>query len=197
MMAVKDENKFRVFQKRSEGLYVCIDCKEAIEDLRPSPLPFLQQKGDRFMLNQGVHFAGCRLRELSELMARDIDRCAREEIEHNPLMKPQDNINKHLHDESMLPDTLNFLSAASHLLANVEKKEQKAAAKRKSLIQLKKMRRVCKRFSVCENSDAVKQISVPVINPAKRNVRTPLAEECEISLLRYKMNHFDVVINNI
>uniref|UniRef100_A0A915DEU9 BPL/LPL catalytic domain-containing protein n=1 Tax=Ditylenchus dipsaci TaxID=166011 RepID=A0A915DEU9_9BILA len=153
-----------------ESFHGTIIKSRAIEDLRPSPLPFLQQKGDRFMLNQGVHFAGCRLRELSELMARDIDRCAREEIEHNPLMKPQDNINKHLHDESMLPDTLNFLSAASHLLANVEKKEQKAAAKRKSLIQLKKMRRVCKRFSVCENSDAVKQISVPVINPAKRNV---------------------------
>uniref|UniRef100_A0A915DSQ0 Tudor domain-containing protein n=1 Tax=Ditylenchus dipsaci TaxID=166011 RepID=A0A915DSQ0_9BILA len=33
----------------------------ATKDLRPSPLPFLQQKGDRFMLNQGVHVSGCRL----------------------------------------------------------------------------------------------------------------------------------------
>uniref|UniRef100_A0A915E9P1 Glutamate-gated chloride channel n=1 Tax=Ditylenchus dipsaci TaxID=166011 RepID=A0A915E9P1_9BILA len=141
----------------------------AKEDKRPKPLPFLLKKDNRFFLNNGVHIAHCRLRELNELVARDIDRCAREEVEHNPHMKPQDNVNKHLHDESMLPDTLNFLSAASHLLANVEKKEQKAAAKRKSLIQLKKMKKVCKRLSVYGNLNVAKQSSVPKINATKRN----------------------------
>uniref|UniRef100_A0A915CV20 Uncharacterized protein n=1 Tax=Ditylenchus dipsaci TaxID=166011 RepID=A0A915CV20_9BILA len=280
IMAVKEKKRFRVYKKHSEALFVCIDCAHAKEDKRPKPLPFLLKKDNRFFLNNGVHIAHCRLHELNELVARDIDRCAREEVDHNPHMKPQkvrgclfhhskaiirnvgqlgfkaqyeeqgsefrllvrmtmalpllpkdqaayvwkeelekagytmlyqflhwlqykgsvriirltsgqrprpvnkkyermnqcldnlwdeyeNSLNNALHDESILPDTLKFLSAASYLLATVEKKEQKAAAKRKSLIQLKK---ICKRLSVYENLNVAKQSSVPKINATKRNV---------------------------
>uniref|UniRef100_A0A915EMI9 Uncharacterized protein n=1 Tax=Ditylenchus dipsaci TaxID=166011 RepID=A0A915EMI9_9BILA len=76
IMAVKEKKRFRVYKKHSEALFVCIGCAHAKEDKRPKPLPFLLKKDNRFFLNNGVHIAHCRLHELNELVARDIDRCA-------------------------------------------------------------------------------------------------------------------------
>jgi hypothetical protein len=67
------------------------------EDERPSPVPTLKEKDGRYSVNKGLHHAKCFLWNLNELLARDVDRSMRKEVEQNLLKKPQE-----AHEEGQL-----------------------------------------------------------------------------------------------
>uniref|UniRef100_A0A915DCY3 Ubiquitin-like protease family profile domain-containing protein n=1 Tax=Ditylenchus dipsaci TaxID=166011 RepID=A0A915DCY3_9BILA len=108
LKAIKEGDKFRVYTMKIRGIYECIDCKHVSQDERPVPLPLLFEKRGRYKLNKGVHHSIC------FLWTRNEDDTANAK-----------------HDQSILPGTFKFLSAASNFLATAEKKEQRVSAKKK------------------------------------------------------------------
>uniref|UniRef100_A0A915E1L7 Uncharacterized protein n=1 Tax=Ditylenchus dipsaci TaxID=166011 RepID=A0A915E1L7_9BILA len=215
IMAVKEKNRFRVYKKRSEALFGFFP--SAKEDKRPKPLPFLLKKDNRFFLNNGVHIAHCRLRELNELVARDIDRCAREEVEHNPHMKPQF---RWFHCLPKQKSAVKSPKRAMKFLSDHRKEKwtrwvcpedevddyielhqsspSEISAERKnwgcSSELILAARLYDRNFVLYQPDERWKFLN---FSAKYESVRTPLVDGRETALLRYRMNHFDVVVENV
>uniref|UniRef100_A0A915CS31 C2H2-type domain-containing protein n=1 Tax=Ditylenchus dipsaci TaxID=166011 RepID=A0A915CS31_9BILA len=126
LKAIKKGDKFRVYTMKIRGIYECIDCKHFSQDERPVLLPLLFEKRGRYKLNKGVHHSICFLWTKNECDYEEAEMSAAEDA-----FTTKDDTANAKHDQSILPDTFKFLSAASNFLATAEKKEQKISAKKK------------------------------------------------------------------